>query len=131
MGTCAHQNLKDPTISKIFKCAFQIHINIPQCTLREIFVLFFRNSSLTSFSRIRGAEMGRTHVCYKKMNVDPTILQFRCSIPLHVENNYILIYIYIYIYSKASVLLWVRSPSVILTQKNISNDFQILIYHSH
>jgi hypothetical protein len=49
MGSCAHWNLKDPTITKkIFKCAFQIHINIPQCTLRGISVSFFRNSSPSS-----------------------------------------------------------------------------------
>jgi hypothetical protein len=36
MGACAHLNLKDPTISKTFKCAFQIHINILQCTQKSI-----------------------------------------------------------------------------------------------
>jgi hypothetical protein len=43
----------------------------------------------------------------------------------------IYIYIYIYIYSKTSMFLEVQRPSVIVTQKNISNDLQILIYHSH
>jgi hypothetical protein len=63
MGVCAHWNLKYPTISKTFKCAFQIYINIPQCTLRGISVSFFRNSSSSSFFRaVRGAKKGRTAV---------------------------------------------------------------------
>jgi hypothetical protein len=61
MGAYVHWNLKDPTISKTFKCAFQIHINIPQCTLRGISVSFFRNSSSSSFFRaVMGAKKGRT-----------------------------------------------------------------------
>jgi hypothetical protein len=64
MGACAHWNLKDPTISKTFKCAFQIYINIPQCTLRGISMSFFRNSSPSSFFRaVRGAKKGRTESC--------------------------------------------------------------------
>jgi hypothetical protein len=65
MGACAHWNLKDPTISKkIFKCAFQIHINISQYTLRGISVSFFRNSSSNIFSGRWGARKRVAQLCW-------------------------------------------------------------------